>query len=164
MYHEYLWHSDYVGAVGAARAFAFKYLTFVCILIILVISTTVNIFLVKTTSLFIFNKKEALILDIINKILSVMKEKKISQKSLADFLDVREYTISQWKNGKSQSYMKYINKIADFLGVTTDYLLGTPSIDLSEKQAKIIELTSQLTEEEQEEVIKYAELLKRGRK
>lgn len=103
-------------------------------------------------------------MDIINKILSVMKEKKISQKSLADFLDVREYTISQWKNGKSQSYMKYINKIADFLGVTTDYLLGTAEISLGEKQAKIMELTSQLTEEEQEEVIKYAELLKRGRK
>lgn len=60
--------------------------------------------------------------------------------------------------------MRYIDKIADFLGVTTDYLLGTPESSLSEKQAKIIELASQLTEEEQEEVIKYAELLKRGRK
>ncbi len=120
--------------------------------------------LAKNTSLFIFNKKEALILDIINKILSIMKEKKISQKSLADFLDVGEYTISQWKKGTTKSYIKYIDKIADFLGVSTDYLLGTTEITLGEKQAKIIELTSQLTEEEQEEVIKYAELLKRGRK
>lgn len=103
-------------------------------------------------------------MDTLNKILYLLENKCVSQQDFADAIGVKKYTISEWKNGKSKSYKKYIDKIADFLGVSTDYLLGTTEITLGEKQAKIIELTSQLTEEEQEEVIKYAELLKRGRK
>lgn len=100
----------------------------------------------------------------LDKIFELLKSKNINQQTFAQAIGVKKYTISEWKNGKSQSYKKYIDKIADFLGVSSDYLLGTQDNALSAKQSKIIELTSQLTENEQEEVIKYAELLKRGRK
>lgn len=103
-------------------------------------------------------------MDTLNKILALLEQRNIEQQEFAKAIGVRKQAISEWKKGTTKSYMKYIDKIADFLGVSTDYLLGTTEITLGEKQAKIIELTSQLTEEEQEEVIKYAELLKRGRK
>lgn len=103
-------------------------------------------------------------MDTLNKILALLEQRNIEQQEFAKAIGVRKQAITEWKKGTTKSYIKYIDKIADFLGVSTDYLLGTTEITLGEKQAKIIELTSQLTEEEQEEVIKYAELLKRGRK
>lgn len=103
-------------------------------------------------------------MDTLNKILALLEQRNIEQQEFAKAIGVRKQAITEWKKGTTKSYIKYIDKIADFLGVSTDYLLGTTEITLGEKQAKIIELTNQLTEEEQEEVIKYAELLKRGRK
>lgn len=46
-----------------------------------------------------------------------------TQKDLTDYLGLEKSTFSSWKNGKSASYKKHINKIADFFNVSTDYLL-----------------------------------------
>lgn len=61
-------------------------------------------------------------MDTINKILDLLKQQNKSQRDLTDFLKLDKSTFSQWKNGKSKSYMKYINQIAKFFDVSVDYL------------------------------------------
>lgn len=63
-------------------------------------------------------------MSIINTIMDLLAEKKLSQKQLTDHLGLDKSTFSQWKNGKSQSYNKYLPEIADFLDTTPSYLMG----------------------------------------
>lgn len=70
------------------------------------------------------NKKEVLILSTINKIQELLKSQGKKQKDLTDFLGVSKNSFTDWKSGRINSYMKHIPKIAEFLGVSADYLLG----------------------------------------
>ena len=54
----------------------------------------------------------------LNKILSMMKEKKVSQKELCEYLGVSK------QSGNNTSYIKYLPQIAEFLNCSVDYLLG----------------------------------------
>lgn len=60
----------------------------------------------------------------IDKIIKLLEESNKSQKDLTDYLNLDKSTFSAWKNGKSQSYNKYLAKISDFLNVSTDYLVS----------------------------------------
>ena len=59
----------------------------------------------------------------IEKILKLIKEKGITEKEFLNDLKFDKTAMSQWKKGQNVSYKKYINRIADYFGVTTDYLL-----------------------------------------
>ena len=59
----------------------------------------------------------------INKIISLLDSKEKTQKELTDYLGIEKSVFTTWKNGKSQSYNKYLSKIAEFFNVSTDYLL-----------------------------------------
>jgi len=52
------------------------------------------------------------------------KEKELSQKDLAALLNLSISTISNYENGVHSPDLDTLRKIADFFGVTTDYLLG----------------------------------------
>jgi transcriptional regulator with XRE-family HTH domain len=63
-----------------------------------------------------------------DKLAELLKEAKkngISQQKLADYLEVKKNTISNWKNGRSTPDPITIAKIAKFFNVSTDYLLKT---------------------------------------
>lgn len=60
----------------------------------------------------------------LSKIQQLLKEQNKTQKDLTDFLQLKKSTFTSWKSGANESYKKYIDKIADYLDVTTDYLLG----------------------------------------
>jgi len=51
-------------------------------------------------------------------------EKGLSQKELAQFLNVSKQNISDWENAKSATNFEMLAKVAKFFEVTTDYLLG----------------------------------------
>ncbi len=53
-----------------------------------------------------------------------LKEQGKTQQSLADYLFVQKSTLSEWVNNHNEPPMYIIPKIALFLDVTTDYLLG----------------------------------------
>ena len=63
-------------------------------------------------------------MDTISKIFSLMKSKKIPQNDFARIIGVKPQSVTDWKAGRSESYLKMIDKIAECLEVTTDYLLG----------------------------------------
>ena len=103
----------------------------------------------------------------LDKILSLLTEKGIQQKTFAENISVTKHTITDWKNGRSKSYMKYIDKIADFFDVSADYLLEkTDDKSPLPKEAINIfdnvymnafsrQLYEQLTKEERKKVQEY---------
>ncbi len=62
--------------------------------------------------------------EILTRILKLIDENNTDQKELATALGLKKQSISEWKAGRTKSYKKYIDQIADYFGVTTDYLLG----------------------------------------
>lgn len=56
---------------------------------------------------------------------TLCREKGITQKELAKIIDVSQNTIKNWENNLPNS--DTLLKIADYFGVTTDYLLGRSS-------------------------------------
>lgn len=63
-------------------------------------------------------------MDTLTSILEIMKSKKITQKDICHYLYLDKHTFSDWKSGRSESYLKYLPKIAEYLDVSVDYLLG----------------------------------------
>lgn len=70
----------------------------------------------------------------IDKILILLKEQKKTQKDLTDFLDISKGVFTDWKSGKNSSYKKHIDKIAEFFGVSTDYLLCRTNVREEENE------------------------------
>lgn len=65
---------------------------------------------------------------ILNKITELLQTSGRQQKDLCEYLGVSAKVYSQWKSGQTTSYKKYLPQIADYLGVTVDYLTGKSSI------------------------------------
>lgn len=84
----------------------------------------------------------------LNKIISLLRETKRTQKDLCTYLGLNPWTFSEWKAGKSESYKKYLPQIAEFFGCSVDYLLGKEQKkeavqkDSQSREKKIDELTS----------------------
>lgn len=74
-------------------------------------------------------------MEILDKISVLMKERRLKQKDLTDYLGVSKNVFTEWKSGRATSYMKYLPQIAEFLGVSVDYLCGKAEKE-PEKAAK----------------------------
>jgi len=59
-----------------------------------------------------------------NRIKNLRKNLGITQKQLADKLSVANSTLSYWEQGKYEPDHRNLFALADYFGVTTDYLLG----------------------------------------
>lgn len=103
-------------------------------------------------------------MDVINKIISTLKEKGYTQVDLAKALKekgVNKQTITDWKSGKSNTYYSLIAEIADFLKVSADYLLNrTDQPSAVNKNNEKGYFTMTFTEEEKRTLKEAAELNK----
>lgn len=86
----------------------------------------------------------------IDKIILLLEENNRTQKELTDFLCLDKSTFSAWKNGKSQSYNKYLFKIAEFFNVSTDYLLDNDETQDNKPQQQLTGIYFKLGKEAQE--------------
>lgn len=82
-------------------------------------------------------------LNTLDKILYLLTTQNKTQKEIADYIGVQKGVFTKWKNGENNSYLKHISKIAEYLGVSADYLLGTEQKEksLSEKDKLIEKIT-----------------------
>lgn len=57
----------------------------------------------------------------------ITKKSRLSQQTLADQIGVFRNTISNWETGYSQISLENAKKVAEYFGVTIDYLLRSES-------------------------------------
>lgn len=61
---------------------------------------------------------------IFDNIQALLKNKRKTQKELCKYLGLRGQAFTDWKSGKSESYMRYLPQIAEYFDVSVDFLLG----------------------------------------
>ena len=93
----------------------------------------------------------------------LIERREIKQKELAPLLNIGKSTLSGYVCNDRTPDMEQIVRIAEFFGVTTDYLLGcesTPeSIPLSNDERGLLSNLRSLDKEQQEIICKLAEML-----
>lgn len=52
------------------------------------------------------------------------EDRDVTQQTLADYLHIRQNTYSQYENGQRQLPICVLMQLADYFGVSTDYILG----------------------------------------
>ena len=75
--------------------------------------------------------------DNMNNIKLLRKEKKLSQKQLADILFVNQTAISQWERGETSPNKTTLEKMCDFFDTTSDYILGYADAPKRKKGVRI---------------------------
>lgn len=63
------------------------------------------------------------------RIKDLREDKDLSQKDMARILDVHQTTYSDYELGKLNVSIPVLNKLADFYGVSVDYILGRTDVD-----------------------------------
>lgn len=59
-----------------------------------------------------------------NRIAELRTERGLSQRELAHLTEIKQANISRWENGVTVPNVLDCWKLADFFGVTVDYLIG----------------------------------------
>lgn len=79
----------------------------------------------------------------LDKIILLLKEHGKKQIELCEYIGVKKNAFTSWKNGANTSYLKHIGKIAEFFGVSTDYLLGIePKLNFAPAEPAILDFHS----------------------
>ena len=58
------------------------------------------------------------------RIKDIREDNDITQQTIADFLNIRQSTYSQYENGQRQIPIEALVKLAEYYNTSTDYLLG----------------------------------------
>lgn len=58
----------------------------------------------------------------LERIFNLLSEKGVTNRNLAEYLDIPPTVISDWKRG-STSYLKYVAELSDYFGVSADFIL-----------------------------------------
>lgn len=100
--------------------------------------------------------------DTLKRILELMKNQGITAVSMEDLLGVPRGAFSNWKRGMGKSYYEHIDKIADRLGVTIDYLVRGKEIKsdtLSSQEIVLVERFRVLSDEAKDVIVRNVRLL-----
>lgn len=107
-------------------------------------------------------------MDTLHRITQELIKRNKTQKDLTDFLGVHKNTYSAWNAGRNKSYNKYIYQIADFLGVSVDYLRGD-SDDVGTSAAgdvnaaELLNIYNKLSAVDRAKLLVYADSLLSGK-
>lgn len=106
----------------------------------------------------------------LHKIMELMWQQGITEADFCNAAGINKSAVTDWKKGKTKSYLKHIDKIADVLGVTKNYLLtdekektAPDEQSLSDKQKQVLRLAKKLSDEDMKKLIDYAELLTKAK-
>ena len=102
-------------------------------------------------------------MDTVDKILDLIKQKGVTKQQFLKEVGFDKSAIGDWKRGTTQSYMKHIDKIADYFNVSVDYLLGRDEIEETEEQRQLklhIICFNELSSDDKAKVVEYAQMLR----
>ena len=101
----------------------------------------------------------------LNRITALLKERGLQQKVLCDYLGLKSQAYTNWKGGSNDSYMKYLPQIAEFFGVSIDYLLGNPTpTEATLLPADLLATLATFSDEEMKELENYVHYMVSKRK
>lgn len=69
-----------------------------------------------------------------DKIDFILKQQGKKQIQLCQYIGVGKNRYTDWKAGRIKSYTKYLPKIAEFLGVSVDYIVGNTENPINEDE------------------------------
>ena len=75
-------------------------------------------------------------------------DKKLTQKQIADQLQVDVTAYSKWEHGNNNPTLARLEKLAEILGVTPNYLMGQEEDAIPLKHQDIFELYLKLSDDE----------------
>lgn len=81
------------------------------------------------------------------------ESRSLSQRELGDALGLSKSSIGNYENGYRQPDMATLNLLADYFGVTVDYLIGRslqPSFVVTSEEEKMIQIYRHLPEEKRD--------------
>lgn len=92
-------------------------------------------------------------------------EKDLSQKKIAEELDVSPALVSKWENNMATPHPMMLDYIADYFDVSVDYLIGRSKMrnnpmdkdNLMDKYKALFDCDGVLTEEQKRFIIDYLE-------
>ncbi len=96
-------------------------------------------------------------MSVLDNIILELNNQNKKQKELTDYLGITKNAFTDWKSGRIKSYMKYLPQIADFLGVSVDYLL-----DDGNKKSPDTSLDSEMSERDRDAARLYRALIASG--
>ena len=101
---------------------------------------------------------------VVLRIMDQLQLQNLTEKSLLEFLGTSNSLFNAWKYRNVKSYVKYIDRIAEYLGVEKDYLLeGTDSYvntdTLTATEIKIVGLFRDMGNKQQSTFIGIGEML-----
>ena len=103
-------------------------------------------------------------MDTKTRIFELLDKLGMEQKAFAEAVGVKESTVSDCRRGKSNSYNRFLVKIAQVLGTTTADLLGEKQQSSPSKTDRLLDVFGDLTEDEKQDVARYVDLVKARRK
>lgn len=65
-----------------------------------------------------------------DKLKALRKEKKLTQKKIAELIGISQGSYANWENGKREPSLENVVKLANILNISIDYLLGRTSFDM----------------------------------
>ncbi len=101
------------------------------------------------------------------KLKELRQEKGLSQEQLAAIINVKNYTIGNWEQERSEPSIADIIKIADYFEISTDYLLGRSNdigiietnANLTQFENKLLDIVNTLSRDDQYQVLGFAQAL-----
>ena len=102
------------------------------------------------------------LMSIIERIISILEIRGLKRADLARHIGKSTGQISMWEKRKSNPPSDMLPKIAEFLNVSVDYLLGKETESTNENDftyALYDEITHDLSKEQIEQIIKFADFL-----
>ena len=108
-------------------------------------------------------------MDTLHKILDLMWKLNIDERTLCERAGINKSAVTDWKKGKTKSYMRHLDKIALVLNTSVEYLRdeadsSEPSQERNEKEQAVLEQYNELTDEEKEKAREYIKFLISQRK
>lgn len=73
-------------------------------------------------------------MEISSRLKNLRTKYKVTQRELAEFLNIRQNTYSQYENGQRQLPLEVLVKLAEFYDVSTDYILDLTDSELHYKR------------------------------
>ena len=99
------------------------------------------------------------------RLFELRNEKGLSQRQLAKIFKISQSTYNNWENAKTQPTIESLIAIADYFGVTLDYLVGREREDgvvevvSDDKEKTVIERYKRLSPEQQTAMTEFIKTL-----